>query len=98
MSHSPGPWKFTGSGDARRIMSATDEALMGDERHYPWCPDSDEDWRLIAAAPDLLEACEMALDAFDGAPAGFSRENVRAIAALRDAIAKATSATPDGCS
>jgi len=30
---------------------------MGDtDSDYPWTPDKDDDWRLIAAAPDMLAA------------------------------------------
>jgi hypothetical protein len=48
--------------------------------------------RLIAAAPDLLEACEAAARIFDGGPISISREYVSDLALIRAAIAKATGA------
>ena len=61
MAHTPGSWKFVSDGEGKNrirhiIAGLKDYSLMCDERYYPWCPDSDDDWRLIAAAPDLLAA------------------------------------------
>ena len=55
MQHSPGPWKFNNDpGEARTISDARGISLMGDEQYYPWAPSEEADWRLIAAAPELL--------------------------------------------
>jgi len=63
--HTPGPWRLTdGNSDTyecRQIKSADGRSLMGDEQYYPWTPSDIEDWRLIAAAPELLEALKEAL-------------------------------------
>lgn len=53
-----------------------------------------EQERRAACFPDLLDACELALAAFDGAPARFSTENLLVIQRLRDAIQKATGEQP----
>jgi hypothetical protein len=42
---------------------------------------------LLARERELREAAELALEAFDSAPSHFSRDNVKAIAALREALA-----------
>lgn len=36
------------------------EEIMGSAAYYPWVPDNEADWRLIAAAPELLEALKYA--------------------------------------
>jgi hypothetical protein len=64
----PGPWKFyrDASGD-RHIASETKPglSLMCDTTYYPWCPDSDADWQLIAAAPELLAVAQMVVQNYD---------------------------------
>lgn len=51
--HTPGPWQFVTEERERKII-ADGQEIMCDMHYYPWCPDNDADWRLIAAAPDLL--------------------------------------------
>jgi hypothetical protein len=94
VSHSNGPWKIERKGGNRylRIADQFETAIMCDEQYYPWVPDSDDDWHLIAAAPELLEAAQGALkdltvrhgdgdsDHFDATPV---------VKALQAAIAKA---------
>ncbi len=53
-THSPGPWLFE-EGSDRSILDAHGQSLMCDLTYYPWCPEKDADWRLIAAAPELFE-------------------------------------------
>jgi hypothetical protein len=65
MSNSPAPWSyrkedgFAGEHD-RYIYDANGEALMSDTPYYPWCSSNEDDWPLIAAAPELLEAAKSA--------------------------------------
>ena len=44
-------------------------SLMCDEEYYPWCPDKDEDWGLIASAPQdidtLVKFAEEALEVIE---------------------------------
>lgn len=57
MSHTPGPWTFSkGEYGVRRIVMPERGTQLCDEPHYPWCPDDDADWILMAAAPELLAA------------------------------------------
>lgn len=86
--HTPGPWE----------AHWHDKWIIGDKKTFTHiaevCIDSkmraremDENSRLIAAAPDLLEACETALDiilSYQHIPAQF-----RACQALQNAISKA---------
>ena len=61
--HSPGPWKLNNEpGRPLTITSADGHSLMGDETYYPWCPGDLEDWQLIAAAPELLQALRELVD------------------------------------
>ena len=53
----PGPWRVSYERNVMTI-NAADKSLMGDETYYPWVPDNDADWHLIAAAPDLYAALE----------------------------------------
>ena len=81
MAHTPGPWTFDRGG----------EYIKGGG-HYlcDLLTTNDYDGHLMAAAPDLLAACEKALDwmtvgvdRFDGVPLGPVEDT------LRTAIAKA---------
>jgi hypothetical protein len=59
MSHTPGPWKLEIEDRYTfRILAADGTDLLGniEDRWYPNVPESRDDQRLIAAAPDLLEA------------------------------------------
>jgi bacillopeptidase F (M6 metalloprotease family) len=48
----PGPWKVVSEPGSKRLETG-DGAIMGDEPYYPWAPDNDADWQLMAASPDL---------------------------------------------
>ena len=63
MSHTPGPWRLLLSCGKQLFIYAADsvDPLFIYLKTRKW-PNKDADLRLIAAAPDLLEACE-ALDA-----------------------------------
>lgn len=50
--HTPGPWEFITDGN--RSIYAGGQTIMSSTKYYPWCPDREADWHLIAAAPDLL--------------------------------------------
>ena len=60
-NHSPGPWTIKHDGGDRTLIDAGGSSLMNDTSYYPSCPTSDEDWNLIAAAPELLEALKAAI-------------------------------------
>lgn len=105
MSYTPGPWTLTlnrcGWGEWNRIFSAditasdgTVVAVISDinvqEQHLPAC--SEEDARLMTAAPALLEACRELLDDVEGE--GILIVSINAIERIRAAIAKATGGTP----
>ena len=63
--HTPGPWEFKPAReDYRRVLSPDINA--GGNWHVAIVQSSNADARLIAAAPDLLAACEYALDAMSG--------------------------------
>lgn len=97
--HTPGPWRavhrFIGAGP-----HDDEVAGLGWEVEGPPEPDGRgqfakaADAHLIAAAPDLLAACELALKACQENIAMWSVKNepilLEAINALRPAIAKAT--------
>lgn len=55
-THSPGPWELCYEMGNSVIKTADGESIMCDMTYYPWVPEEEEDWRLIAAAPELLAA------------------------------------------
>jgi hypothetical protein len=68
--HTPGPWRIERGGKEhrkpdlhKRILAADGTDLLGnvEDPWYPNVPENEADWHLIAAAPDLLEACKAAL-------------------------------------
>jgi len=60
MTHSPGPWKLRIDRGDTVIEDADGRPVIVDTAYYPVSPSNDDDYSLIAAAPDLLEAlCEL---------------------------------------
>ena len=86
--HTPGPWVFRQE-DGVRTIFADGKSMMGDAVYYPWCPENAADWRLIAAAPELLEALERLMVECDLV----SDNALEAYTKARAAIAKATGET-----
>ncbi len=90
-AHTPGPWVVQGR-DQTEVMGP--DFLIVKVPFDAGSPVTDTegleaaqaDARLIAAAPDLLSACELALRSLEGVPADFA---VRACGEIRTAIAKA---------
>ena len=80
MSHTPGPWQFDPI-DRVVVKGGAEIAYMGRSANG-------EDVRLIAAAPELLEALEFALAALEDV-FGKNKVDVGAINTARAAIAKA---------
>ena len=91
-SITPGPWHFVIEDDERKIAAPPKskdykrEILMCDAAYYPHCPNEDADWRLIAAAPELLKALLYFLDDREVVDFGEWVEEGRKIA--KKAIAK----------
>jgi L-fucose mutarotase/ribose pyranase (RbsD/FucU family) len=88
--HTPGPWKWSEGGfdprTHRELHEAQYEVGEGDSIVYHganW-PMTEANARLIAAAPDLLEACEAAIK-----EAGDDKYVARYLDLARAAIAKA---------
>lgn len=93
--HTKGPWEFCEDDCGDWRIYADGRAIMGDAQNYPWVPESDADWHLIAAAPDLLEALrgmiEMYVPFINSGDAGnWDPETEPEVIAARAAIAKAT--------
>jgi hypothetical protein len=63
---------------------------MGNEQYYPWAPCDEDDWYLIAAAPDMLASLREVLAYFAAPEDGcFSDE---ALARARAVVARAVGA------
>lgn len=83
MAHTPGPWKY---------IAYDDDVVTDDERfsivgHHASV--LEDDARLIAAAPELLEALEEMVDLFDGLVSGEYQPDSFTTQPARAAIAKA---------
>lgn len=83
--HSPGPWSFEveENGDKFKLSDVNNEVVVGGCGccDSPWCNLADA--RLIAAAPDLLEALKVVLDDL------MYKHHARVIDVAHAAIAKA---------
>lgn len=98
--HTPGPWEW-GANVPDDPHTASHFRVLGNQStsvliHQAHWPVTDEDVRLIAAAPDLLQAAKHALSEFDDFENVCDESEVEgystmfdAARALRDAIAKA---------
>lgn len=95
--HTPGPWRNM----TNQVETMPDKggavicevfALEGEDRHALGV-EADANARLIAAAPELLDVCEIALGVFAWAR-DHGAQNIEPIADMaRAAIAKATGGT-----
>lgn len=95
--HTPGPWNENYLSCLLRFGRKNSGSWDDHDDPEKFCPDED-DARLIAAAPELLEALTRAADALQWCyqvadfPADGSTKQDRALAAARAAIAKVTGA------
>jgi hypothetical protein len=89
MNHTPGPWKWKTTG-YRHLMTTAGADIHDFGCGCCSCTGdlSDADARLIAAAPELLEALEFALAALEDV-FGKNKVDVGAINTARAAIARA---------
>ena len=84
--HTPGPWTTSSLPNGTEwTVSIDDGDMLAD---LTGCPNEQANARLIAAAPDLLAALQIAEDALDMYSGGQSSD----LAAIRIAIDKATGA------
>lgn len=88
--HTPGPWKFAHDRNDLIVHDGDDVAYV--DTLIPERPKAEQraNARLIAAAPELLEAARIALAESERANAHFGMDTSPATMALRAAIAKAT--------
>ena len=87
--HTPGPWRYDTNEFSSYLVGADGSIIAGGEPHEGYMDGKNPDERLIAAAPDLLEALEDLLHQakFYKHEGGWDFEQARA------AIAKATGET-----
>jgi hypothetical protein len=88
MSRTPGPWRLTTEDGANVIRQARTDGGFEDYVASTWGGFNEADARLIAAAPELLEACINLMSVADG----WRREGAifeNAIAAIQKAATEA---------
>lgn len=90
-THTPGPWRVSYERGTTQIKAADNESLMCNEAYYPWVPENDADWHLIASAPDLLVALERAINFIENTESEMG-ERMECGDIARAAIAKARGA------
>jgi len=90
MSHTPGPWKAMKTEHGWHVGPQPDGVCsIWDNTDSATHATQEANARLLAAAPDLLEACEAIADAMsDAQPGGLARIR-RALKQVADTIAKA---------
>ncbi|HED1596611.1 TPA: hypothetical protein R4S50_002298 [Enterobacter cloacae subsp. cloacae] len=64
MKHTPAPWYFSNEG-VLRVRAKNDDEVVCSYAGYENCEREYANAKLIAAAPDLLEALQDALHAYD---------------------------------
>jgi hypothetical protein len=85
--HTPGPWTIRESATHITVVGANNETIFHDDKR---CPSVPEDARLVAAAPELLEALKMAVSALERSDyIQMDGDSVDVIDVSRAAIAKA---------
>ena len=85
MSHTPGPWRVEPCTNGGMILIRADgKHGAHPQTHLQIVPEADA--RLIAAAPDLLEACKALIRSIDGVESSITTSGIQQI---RTAIAKA---------
>jgi hypothetical protein len=98
MSHTPGPWvmehdpdewNHEGNKGVTRILGPNGMTIIGNFQYYPVAPDELDDYRLIAAAPELLEALKPILYESSNGFLGFHNLNEENARRIKAAIAKA---------
>jgi len=84
MKHTPGPWRVEPANDKRYGYIYMDGGNT-------WIDESVriEDAHLIAAAPELLEACNMVLGDWPSKFSNFRKKEPKYLEIIRKAIAKA---------
>ena len=80
--HSPAPWSIRQSATHVTVVTASGDAIFHDDKRIPGVM---ADARLIAAAPELLEALTGIIDLYDGR----NHEGFAIVSNARAAIAKA---------
>jgi hypothetical protein len=93
IKHTPGPWFTTGSGRSRYVEAKINGALI---QEIAWCGETlmdeqEDNARLIAAAPDLLEALLLLQKEMIDSGNGWSKDYGWSVAIRKsqEAIAKA---------
>lgn len=104
MSHTPGPWEVRNNNNGTLGIDAFEPdgtrccpaQINGDATDETYGPNVRDNARLIAAAPDLLAACEVALELLEQSNGEQTIEEYLGLAGgtyaakvLRDAIARA---------
>lgn len=87
MAYTPGPWKVGRGADANKIVADGNPPTLVAEMWYR--SERFDNANLIAAAPDLLAACEAAAETFDDDAPGPGLTEREALKKLKSAIARA---------
>lgn len=81
-----GPWGWVWEHGSRQLRNAEGHTIMCGMSYYPWTPDSDEEWDLIAAAPELYEVLDECINGLDCQPGYVKSLTIqKALVALRKA-------------
>ena len=83
----PGEWRYIVDDGDRKLTAEVSGSFMCDTAYYPWCPDNEGDWKLIAAcSPPNIAAILAHVDAQAAENERLTAERDKA-RAERDALA-----------
>ena len=86
--HTPGPWRVKDRTENETIVFAGKNFKVAEVEHPHWDDEAKANAALIAAAPELLAACEAARESLNG----FGTEDKPLLDMIDNAINRATGA------
>ncbi len=89
MEHTPGPWEIMDEGEPQVYIYGQNGTYIAEASSDAGLEEARTNAALIAAAPDLLEACQARVDEWHSNMRNFTRREPESLKLARAAITKA---------